>query len=245
VTETIYSTDAYAREVDAAVVDVDTHEGRVLLDRTVFYPGGGGQPHDVGALWIGDDRLTVARVAKDTGGVWHWVSDDTGGALPSVGQAVHGEVDWDRRYRLMRTHTAMHALCGVVWDRFEAPVTGGNMEPGEGRLDFEIPDWDSQRDRQPIEDELNRQLAMARPVEVGFLPREEADRDPSLIRTKVSLLPPSLKTVRVIDIVGLDRQADGGTHVRDTTEVGAVVVSKVENKGKGFRRIRIRLDELD
>jgi misacylated tRNA(Ala) deacylase len=240
-TETIYSTDAYAAEVDATVVDVDTAERRVLLDRTVFYPGGGGQPPDTGALWIGDDRLTVVKVASDPNGVWHWVSDDTGDVLPNIGQAVRGAVDWDRRYELMRTHTAMHALCGVVWERFHAPVTGGNMEPGEGRLDFEIPDWDTERDRQPIEDELNRQLAAARPVEVGFLPREEADQDPSLIRTKVSLLPPSLKTVRVIDIVGLDRQADGGTHVRDTTEVGAVTIAKVENKGKGFRRIRIRL----
>jgi misacylated tRNA(Ala) deacylase len=236
-TETIYSTDAYAREVDATIVDVDPDDGRVLLDRTVFYPGGGGQPHDLGALWIGDDRLDVVRVVPDGGAVWHWVE----GGLPAVGTTVRGQVDWQRRYRLMRTHTAMHALCGVVWDRFQSPVTGGNMEPGQGRLDFEIDDWDSDRDRQPIEEELNRQLALARPVEVDFLPREEADRDPSLIRTKVSLLPPSLRTVRVIDIVGLDRQADGGTHVAATGEVGAVRIAKVDNKGKGFRRIRIAL----
>ncbi len=169
--------------------------------------------------------------------MWHWLEGD----LPSLGQPVRGEIDWDRRYTLMRTHTAMHAMCGVVWDRFASPVTGGNMEPGEGRLDFEITDWDGERDRQPIEDELNRQLAMKRPVEVDFLPREEADQDPSLIRTKVSLLPPSLETVRVIDIVGLDRQADGGTHVRDTGEVGGIRITKVDNKGKGFRRIRFEL----
>ena len=239
-TERIYSTDSYAREAAASVVDVDTHGRRVLLDRTVFYPGGGGQPPDEGALWIGDDRLSVVSTSADHHGVWHHLYDDEV-VLPSAGTSLRGEVDWDRRYRLMRTHTAMHALCGVVWERFGAPVTGGNMAPGEGRLDFEIPDWDSGRDRDPVEEELNRQLAAARPVEVSFLPRDEADQDPSLIRTKVSLLPDTLREVRVIDIVGLDRQADGGTHVRDTTEVGDVRISKVDNKGKGFRRIRLAL----
>ena len=239
-TERIYSTDAYAREADASVRDVDMHDRRVLLDRTVFYPGGGGQPPDRGALWIGDDRLAVVGVSADHHGVWHHLADDEV-VLPSAGTGLRGAIDWDRRFALMRTHTAMHALCGVVWERFGAPVTGGNMEPGEGRLDFEIPDWDSGRDRDPVEDELNRQLAAARPVEVGFLPRDVADQDPSLIRTKVSLLPDSLREVRVIDIVGLDRQADGGTHVRATTEVGQVRLTKVENKGKGFRRIRLAL----
>jgi misacylated tRNA(Ala) deacylase len=235
-TERIYSTDAYARSMDATVVDVDPDDGRVLLDRTVFYPGGGGQPHDVGELVIGDDRLTVTRVAQDIDGVWHWVE----GGLPKVGTGIRGDVDWERRYALMRTHTAMHALCGVVWNRFHSPVTGGNMKPGEGRLDFDIPDWDPD-DREPIEAELNRQLGLARAVEVSFLPRDEADADPSLIRTKVNLLPPSLTEVRVIDIVGLDRQADGGTHVGSTGEVGAIRISKVESKGKGFRRIRVDL----
>ncbi len=140
----------------------------------------------------------------------------------------------------MRTHTAMHALCGVVWARYRSPVTGGNMNPGDGRLDFELPDWDPE-DKTPLETELNAQLAMARPVEVSFLPRSEADEDPSLIRTKVNLLPPSLTEVRVIDIVGLDRQADGGTHVGSTEEVGGVRITKVESKGRGFRRIRLAL----
>lgn len=244
-TERIYSTDAYANAVDATVVEVDDERGAVLLDRTVFYPGGGGQPADRGALWVGEDRLAVEKVAADARGVWHVLGAGDGTALqvPPTGTAVRGELDWERRLRLMRTHTAMHALCGVVWDRFASPVTGGNMEPGEGRLDFEIADWDRERDLQPIEDELNRQLAAARPVEISFLPRAEADEDPSLIRTKVSLLPDSLRTVRVVDIVGLDRQADGGTHVADTGQVGSVHVVKVDNKGKGFRRIRIALDD--
>jgi misacylated tRNA(Ala) deacylase len=239
-TERIYSTEQYASAVDATVVGVDPDDGRVLLDRTVFYPGGGGQPHDVGELVLGDDRLRVVRVAEDSRGVWHWLE----GGLPPTGTAVRGEVDWDRRYRLMRTHTAMHALCGVVWERFASPVTGGNMEPGVGRLDFELPNWDPEA-REPLERELNDRLAAALPVEIAFLPREVADQDPSLIRTKVSLLPPTLTEVRVVDIVGLDRQADGGTHVASTGEVGRVRIAKIESKGKGFRRIRLALEQSE
>lgn len=246
-TDRVYSTDAYAFEVDATVVDVDADEGRVLLDRTVFYPGGGGQPPDRGLLLVGDDaaaaeaagdRLEVVGVGEDGRGVWHQVT----GGLPVVGTRVHGRLDAERRLALMRTHTAMHALCGVVWARYRSPVTGGNMEPGVGRLDFELPDWDPD-DKATIEAALQAELDAARPVEVAFLPRDEADADPSLIRTKVSLLPDDLTIVRVIDIVGLDRQADGGTHVRSTSEVGRVRVAKVESKGRGFRRIRLALDE--
>lgn len=234
--EKIYSTDSYARTMTARVVDTDRADGRVLLDQTVFYPGGGGQPHDVGNLWIGEDRLEVVRVTSDAHGVWHWIE----GGPPTAGTQVSGEIDWDHRYSLMRTHTAMHALCGVVWDRFHSPVTGGNMAPGEGRLDFDLPDWDASH-KFPMEEELNAHLAKALDVNVSFLPREEADADPSLIRTKVSLLPADLREVRVIDIVGLDRQADGGTHVHRTDEVGKVAIMKVESKGKGFRRIRLAL----
>lgn len=239
-TDRIYSTDAYAREMTAAIVRIDRDDGRVLLDRTVFYPGGGGQPHDLGTLAIGDDRLPVVRVTADRDGVWHWIE----GGLPSEGTSVEGSIDWDRRYRLMRTHTALHALCGVIWRRFESPVTGGNMEPGEGRLDFDIPNW-SADDLPVVEEELNAELERRRRVEVSFLPRGAADEDPSLIRTKVNLLPPTIEEVRVIDIVGLDRQADGGTHVAETGEVGRITIPKAENKGRGFRRIRVRLDEGD
>lgn len=235
-TERRYRTEQYLASTDARVVDVDPDERRVLLDRTVLYPGGGGQPHDRGTLAVGDDRLAIVRVAEDERGVWHWLE----GAPPPVGTAVEAHVDWDRRYRLMRTHTAMHALCGVVWSRYASPVTGGNMEPGEGRLDFELPDWDP-ADRDTLEEALNAELAAARPVTVSFLPRAEADADPTLIRTKVSLLPSELTEVRVVDIVGLDRQADGGTHVASTAEVGPVRIAKVESKGRGFRRIRVDL----
>lgn len=239
-TERIYSTDSYATSMEATVVRTDVDDNRVLLDRTVFYPGGGGQPHDLGTLAIGDDQLAVARVTQDSDGVWHWLD----GGIPGEGTELTGGIDWDRRYLLMRTHTALHALCGVVWNRFKSPVTGGNMQPGEGRLDFDIPDWTA--DQLPIvEQELNDELARRRNIEVSFLPRNAADEDPSLIRTKVNLLPKFIEEVRVIDIVGLDRQADGGTHVNETGEVGRVTIPKAENKGRGFRRIRVRLEADD
>jgi misacylated tRNA(Ala) deacylase len=238
-TDRIYSTDAYARTVDATVVRTDVDDNRVLLDRTVFYPGGGGQPHDLGTILIGDDRLDVVRVTQDTDGVWHWLDD----GLPAAGTSVEGSIDWQRRYRLMRTHTALHALCGVIWQRFESPVTGGNMEPGEGRLDFDIPNWTAD-DLALVQADLNAELARRREIEVSFLPRDAADADPSLIRTKVNLLPKDIDQIRVIDIVGLDRQADGGTHVNETGEVGTITIPKAENKGRGFRRIRVRLDDL-
>ncbi len=224
--------------MDAAVVGVDPDDRRVLLDQTVFYPGGGGQPHDIGSLWVGEEELPVVRVASDSDGVWHWLD----GGLPSVGTTIRGELDWDRRYRLMRTHTSMHALCGVVWERFQSPVTGGNMEPGNGRLDFELPDWDPE-EKQPLEDALNAAIGRRLPIDVSFMPRSEADKDPSLIRTKVNLIPPSVEQIRVIDIVGLDRQADGGTHVASTAEVGGIKITKIESKGKGFRRIRLSLND--
>ena len=232
----IYATDSYAQTMTASVVRTDVDDNRVLLDRTVFYPGGGGQPHDLGELALGDDRISVVRVTSDADGVWHWLER----GLPSVGSEVVGTLDWERRYRLMKTHTALHALCGVVWRRFESPVTGGNMEPGAGRLDFDIPNW-SADDLPLVQADLNAELAKERSVEVSFLPRGAADDDPSLIRTKVNLLPKSISEVRVIDIVGLDRQADGGTHVSGTGEVGAIVIPKAENKGRGFRRIRVNL----
>jgi len=237
-TTKIYSTDSYAQSMDTTVVRTDREDNRILLDATVFYPGGGGQPHDLGELVIGDDRLFVTRVTHDADGVWHWIE----GSLPSVRTTLSGRIDWERRYRLMRTHTALHALCGVIWQRFESPVTGGNMEPGNGRLDFDIPNW-SADDLPLVQADLNEELARRRSVEVSFLPRDAADVDPSLIRTKVNLLPKNIDEVRVIDIVGLDRQADGGTHVKDTGEVGQIVIPKAENKGRGFRRIRVRLSE--
>lgn len=231
-TDLLFLRDAYLKQVDATVTSVDPVERRVALDRTVFYATGGGQPHDSGVL----AGLPVTDVRKDGGDVWHWLGGD--GDLPSAGTPVSGEIDWDRRHKLMRTHTALHVLCGVIWNEWGTAVTGGNMEPLSARMDFEF-------DPLPegfgtlVEQLVNRELRAARPVEVSFLPRGTALMDKDLIRTKVSLVPASVPEIRVVDIVGLDKQADGGTHVRSTDEVGQVRVLKTESKGKGNKRIRL------
>jgi misacylated tRNA(Ala) deacylase len=236
-TDLLYLQDAYLREFDAQVVALDVEGRRVALDRTVFYPTGGGQPHDTG--WL--DGRAVSRVDKASDLVWHTL--DGGGPLPAAGQAVTGAIDWTRRHRLMRTHTALHVLCGIIWNEWAVPVTGGNMEPLSARMDFEfdpLPEGFGPR----VEHLVNAELAAARPVEVSFLPIGAALVDADLIRTKVNLIPDSVEEIRVVDIVGLDRQADGGTHVRSTDEVGSVRVVKTESKGKGNKRIRIQIEDV-
>jgi misacylated tRNA(Ala) deacylase len=234
-TELLYLRDAYLASFDATVVDVDEGGRRVALDQTAFYPTGGGQPHDTGDL----GALPVVEVRKGAADVvWHTVEGD--GPLPSVGAAVHGEVDWDRRHALMRTHTALHVLCGVIWNEWSTAVTGGNMEPLAARMDFEfdpLPEGFGAR----VEQLVNDELAADRPIDVSFLPRSTAVVDEDLIRTKVSLIPESVSEIRVVDIVGLDKQADGGTHVASTGEVGRIRVRKTESKGKGNKRIRIEV----
>ncbi|MFM2183770.1 MAG: alanyl-tRNA editing protein [Ilumatobacteraceae bacterium] len=230
-TDLLYLRDAYATSFTATVTGV--RDDAVALDATLFYPTGGGQPHDVGVL----AGLTVLEVRKEGADVWHRVE---GGPLPALGSSVDGVVEWGRRHQLMRTHTAMHILCGVIWNEWRVPVTGGNMEPLSGRMDFEfdpVPEGFAQR----IEELVNAEIAADRPIEVGFLPRDTALLDDDLIRTKVSLIPESVREIRVVDIVGLDKQADGGTHVRTTREVGGVRVVKLENKGKGNKRVRIEV----
>ncbi len=213
---------------------VDTGGRRVALDRTVFYPTGGGQPHDIGTL----ADLPVTDVRKEGDDVWHTLAGD--GALPAPGTSVHGEVDWGRRHDLMRTHTGLHVLCGVIWNEWGKAVTGGNMEPLSARMDFEF-DPLPEGFGAEVEQLVNAELAAGRPIEVSFIPRAEAVLDADLIRTKVSLVPESVPEIRVVDIVGLDKQADGGTHVRRTDEVGRVVVLKTESKGKGNKRIRLQV----
>jgi misacylated tRNA(Ala) deacylase len=243
-TDLLYLRDAELREFTATVVAV--RDGRVALDRTAFYATGGGQPHDVGTL----DGLPVTDVRKVHGPdevdpsladlVWHSVDGDS---LPGVGATVSGSVDWTRRHQLMRTHTALHILCGVIWNEWRVPVTGGNMEPLSARMDFEfdpVPEGFAQR----IEELVNAEIAADRPIEVSFLPRDTAVQDADLIRTKVSLIPESVSEIRVVDIVGLDKQADGGTHVRSTREVGALRVTKLENKGKGNKRVRVEIVDV-
>ena len=236
VTELLYLTDAYLREVDATVVD--RRDDGVALDRTVFYPTGGGQPHDTGVLSAGGVDLAVTSVGKEGDLVWHTVDGDP----PAVGTTVSGRVDWDRRHALMRTHTALHILCGVIWNEWGTAVTGGNMEPLSARMDFEfdpLPEGFADR----ITELVQSEIAADRPIEVSFLDRSVALADEDLIRTKVNLIPEAVTTIRVVDIVGLDRQADGGTHVASTGEVGRFEVTRTESKGKGNKRVRIALHD--
>jgi misacylated tRNA(Ala) deacylase len=233
-TELLYLTDAYLREFDATVVAVDADGGRVALDRTAFYYTGGGQPFDTGTL----SGRPVTSVKREGDHVWHVIGDDA--PLPAVGESVHGEIDWDRRHHLMRTHTALHVLCGVIWNEYGRAVTGGNMEPLSARMDFEFDPLPAGFG-ETIERRVNEELAAARPINVEFLARPAALADPDLIRTKVNMIPESVQEIRVIDIVGLDKQADGGTHVRSTDEVGRVRVVKTESKGKANKRIRIEI----
>ena len=240
-TELLYATDAYRRRFDAAVIDVDREGLRVALSRTAFYPGGGGQPNDVGSLrWDGGDA-GVTRVKADRGVVWHTLDVPDADALPDRGD-VDGELDWDRRHLLMRTHTALHMLCGVIWADFGVAVTGGNMEPGTGRLDFEL-DAMSVELGARAERRLNEEVQRAREVLVESVARSAVVDDPALIRAKADLIPETVDPLRVIDIVGLDRQADGGTHVASTAEVGRVRVVKTESKGKANKRIRLAIED--
>jgi misacylated tRNA(Ala) deacylase len=235
--------DAYARSVEARVRAVEgPDEGPlVVLDRTVFYPGGGGQPSDSGLLLrASDGRRWTVRGARKLGGETVHELEPSPDGPPSAGDVLVAEVEWARRYALMRTHTALHALCGVVWRDHGAQVTGGNMEPGAGRMDFEFETMSGDL-VDSIEAAVNIELAAAREVRVAVLPRAEAFAIPDLIRTKVNLLPEGIEEVRTIEIVGLDLQADGGTHVANTSEVGAIRVTGYESKGRINKRIRIAL----
>ena len=244
-TELLYYDDAYTREFDAtiAAVDVGDKDTRVALDRTAFYPGGGGQPNDEGWLQAGEHRYAVTMVKKEGGEVWHTVVADSADA-PSLakGDAVRGTLDWDRRYKLMRTHTAMHILCGVVWRDYGASVTGGNMDPGKSRMDFEFASL-SRELIEEIEEKCNVEIAAAHEVRTQVYPREEAFAIPDLIRTKINLLPEGITEVRTVELVGLDLQADGGTHVNNTSEVGEMKVVDYKSKGAINKRIYIEVRE--
>jgi len=238
-------TDAYARSVEARVETVDDGGGAafIVLDRTVFYPGGGGQPPDRGELLRAvDGRTWTVRAAKKSGGDIVHELEPTDVGPPAVGDVVTVDLDWARRLALMRTHTALHALCGVVWRDYGALVTGGNMEPGSGRMDFEFERMSGDLVDE-IEAKVNDELRSGREVRVSVLPREEAFAIADLIRTKVNLLPPGIEQIRTIEIVGLDLQADGGTHVANTREVGGIRVTGYESKGRINKRIRIALAE--
>lgn len=239
-TELLYQTDSYLQTFEATITSLDATNRGVLLDRTAFYPGGGGQLNDTGTLVVAGRELPVIKVKKGPEGVWHILGGDFD--LPSQGVMISGKIDWQRRYQLMRTHTAMHILCGVVFRDYGAQVTGGDMEPLKGRMDFEFETL-SKELVSVIEAAVNEEVRAAREVRVNILPREQAFQIPDLIRTKINLLPPGIKFVRTIELVGLDLQADGGTHVHNTAEVGGMHVTDYKSKGKINKRIYVEIGE--
>ena len=236
-TELLCYTDSYLKEFRARITQVT--EAGIVLDRTAFYPGGGGQPSDTGALVTDDRTVRVLGVSGRTGAIVHGIK----GEVPVVGAHVKGKIDWERRYQLMRTHTAAHILCGVIWRDYKSPVTGGDMRPLEARMDFEL-DRITSDFAQEIEHLINAEVQLARPVHIRTLSREEAFQIPDLIRTKINLLPEAIKRVRVVNVEGLDIQADGGTHVANTLEVGVIRVVGHKSKGRINKRLRIVLENV-
>jgi misacylated tRNA(Ala) deacylase len=239
-TQLLYQTDSYLQTYEAVVTALDEENHAVILDRTAFYPGGGGQPADSGTLHINDRPYTVKRAKKVGEGVLHLIEEE--GPLPEPGSMVQGQIDWEKRYKLMRTHTALHILCGVIFRDYGASVTGGDMDPLHGRMDFEFETMHKEL-VQEIEAAVNAEVEKDSPIRVDILPREEAFRIPDLIRTKINLLPEGIQEVRVVEIAGLDLQADGGTHVRSTGEAGRIRVVDYKSKGKINKRIYIELTE--
>lgn len=236
-TELLYQTDSYLREFDATVAAVAPERNAIALDRTAFYPGGGGQPSDTGTLSTEKQTWSVSKVKKQGVDVWHSID----GELPSVGTTVSGVIDWNRRYSLMRIHTALHILCGVIWRDYGASVTGGNMQQGRARMDFEFERMHRELVTE-IEDKINAEVAAARAVKTAILPRAEAFQIPDLIRTKINLLPEGIAEVRTVEIQGLDLQADGGTHVANTSEVGRIRIVDYKSKGRINKRLVIELE---
>ena len=228
--------DASVREWDATVVGVDPERG-IVLDRSAFYPGGGGQPPDQGVLLWGGVRT---RIVGTTKGDDLYLTPHEDDPVPAAGTAVRGALDDERRTQLMRTHSGLHVLTGVVFRDFGALVTGGNMEPLSARMDFDLaevpPDF-----KDKVAEAVNAEIRTDRAITTSFLPREEAFAIPDNIRTATNLLPPDIEVVRIVDIAGLDTQADGGTHVASTALIGRMEVVKMESKGRGFRRLRVRI----
>ena len=237
-TELLYQTDSYLQEFDSTITAVDAGTRSLTLDRSAFYPGGGGQPCDIGALTVARTAYPVVKTKKQGEDVIHFLDRDA--PLPSLGENVHGVIDWARRYQLMRTHTAMHVLCGVIFRDYGAQVTGGDMEPLAGRMDFEFATMRAELVHD-IEEAVNLEVQAGREVRIKILPRDEAFQIPDLIRTKINLLPAGITQVRTVELVGLDLQADGGTHVRSTSEVGAIRVADYKSKGAINKRIYIQV----
>jgi misacylated tRNA(Ala) deacylase len=236
-TDLLFQTDSYLQDFSGVVYRLIPEENAIVMDRTAFYPGGGGQPGDIGIITLADQsERKVLKVRKDGSELLHILE----GELPELGTQIQGKIDWGHRYPLMRTHTAMHILCGVVYRDYGAQVTGGNMEPLKGRMDFEFETLRGELVNE-IEIAVNKEVAANREVRVKILPREEAFLIPDLIRTKINLLPEGIREVRTVEIVGLDLQADGGTHVRNTSEVGRIKIIDYKSKGAINKRIYIEV----
>lgn len=238
-TKLLYQSDSYIRSFEALIVALDNENNGLVLDQTAFYPGGGGQPPDTGHISIESSKLPIKRTKFVNSQIVHVLKKSA--SVLRTNTKVKGEIDWDRRYKLMRTHTALHILCGVIFRDYGASVTGGNMEPLKGRMDFEFETMGKEL-VEKINIAINQEVDRALPVSWRILPREEAFKIPDLIRTKINLLPKHIKDVRIVEIEGLDLQADGGTHVRNTSEVGRINVTDYKSKGKINKRIYIELD---
>ena len=234
-TRELFLKDAYLTEFESPVVEISGRE--VVLDQTAFYPGGGGQPADKGALGVGPVKAAVVDVRREGGHVVHVLDK----AIPDTVRDLKGELDWERRYAHMRYHTALHALSGVIWRSFGAKVTGGQMRADRARMDFSFPgEWTADVVGE-IEHLVNEALAEGRPVRVYELPREEVLENPDLIRTQSNLVPERVKMVRIVEIEGTDTQADGGTHVANTEEVGEVEITAHKSKGRQNKRVEFVL----
>ena len=240
-TDLLYQTDSYRKTFDANITSSDPLNRTLALDQTAFYPGGGGQPADSGWLDVAGTKYRVSRAKKNGQEVLHYIEGDQ--PLPDSGRIALGVIDWDRRYQLMRTHTALHILCGVVFRDYGASVTGGDMDPLEGRMDFEFETMHHDL-VEKIQQAVNKEVALSRSIRVAILPREEAFKIPDLIRTKINLLPEGIQQVRVVEIVGLDLQADGGTHVANTNEVGRIRVVDYKSKGRINKRLYIAVEDV-
>lgn len=237
-TKLLYHTNSYTYECTAKIIAVEGDD--VALDATVFYPGGGGQMADRGLLsWENRQaQAAVLALSKRNNYLWHTLDCPP----PPVGTEVVGTIDWDFRYQMMRTHTALHILCGIIWKEYGVQVTGGQMYPDRARMDFSMEKLDRAR-IDAIEDKVNTAIDADYPIQVYSLPREKAFAIPDLVRTKINLLPSEIEEVRIVEIVGLDLQADGGTHVNSTREVGGIHITRTENKGRINKRLELVLTD--
>ena len=234
-TKLICHENSYIKEFDAKVTSI--RETGIILDKTAFYPGGGGQPADKGSIIFENSEYTINGIVKEGKNYIHKINSHN----IRINETVRGIIDWENRYNLMRTHTALHILCGVIWRDYKALVTGGDMKPLSARMDFELDTLSSEFAKE-VEESVNKEVENELDIEINIMEREEAFKIPDLIRTKINLLPDSIQQIRTVNITGLDLQADGGTHVNNTKEVGKIIVIGHESKGKINKRLRIKVE---